>query len=404
MTKGVNLAIAADARSATSAIKRGVLEPLEDVSEALEQLGDVSDDATQQLERGMRDAQRRTDDAADEIKDLRDELNRAGRAARNVGDDGAAGLGRVKNGAQEVQQEIGQNMGQAVSAFRGDLQDLGQVGQDTLGGLAASIASTGPAGILGAIVLAAGAAGLGLFTAGLEESKEKQEALNASAAEWADKYVESAGRIVSATDIVAEIQAIATDPERYKQAKDNARDWGVGVADAMRAMAGDADALGIVQEGLNRKQEEWGRILEETSASGGSYERSTMTDAQRELGVELERGTEALKLQSDAMRLGQEQAQNAASALYDYATKAGTATGETDDLGNAIVDLPGGKQIVIDANTRRAYEDIDALERRQLAPKTAIVKLQVDDRGWKDWRPPDKSGTVKARVDRSDWE
>ncbi|MGV9193184.1 hypothetical protein ACQ143_02435 [Microbacterium sp. MC2] len=396
----ITIRIASETKAFRQGVEAGIIDPLDDAEKALEELG--RNRGPDQLEQAMKDAQDATDKLGDETRRTADAIEREFRESyRKVGDSGKQGLGRVQDGAKELQTEIGSNLGEAVSSFRGDLSDLGQVGQDTLGGLAASIAGTGPAGLVGALALAAGAAGLGLVTAGMEEAKKKQEELNRAAAEWAEAYQESAGKIVSAAHIVGEVNAIATDPERYQQARDNARDWGITVSTAMLAMAGDATALEVVQDSLTSKMQRWGEVVKETSTgSSNSWDRSTMTAEQRTLGDEVARGTEALELQTEAMRLGREQSANAARALHDYALRAGEATNETDDLGNKIIKLPDGKQIVIDANTKTAYEDLDALERRKLAPKRQRVIVDVDDRAWRNWKPQLKEGQIVANVTR----
>ncbi|MDJ1115385.1 hypothetical protein [Microbacterium dauci] len=386
------IGIAANTREFDEGIRSGVVKPLGDAEEAFTDLATAAGRASQ-------DGARSLDKLEDELRDVQKASKRADDSMRDLGDGGKRGFDRVKGGASELSQEMGQNLGEAVSSFRGDMSDLGQVGQDTLGGLAATLAGAGPAGLVGAAALAAGAVGLGAVTASLQEADEKQQALAESAAEWASAYQESAGKIVSASHVVAEVQDIATNEERYKQAKQNATDWGTDVATAMRAMAGDATALEVATSSLNDKQREWGEVLRETSTgSGMSYDKSTMTAEQRELGQEIARGTEALGLQSEAMRLGKEQAENASRALYDYATSAGTATDKTDDLGNTIYKLPDGKEIVIDADAKTAHEDLDALEQRELAEKTVTVRTVVDDSDWRNYTPAAKNGTIRARV------
>lgn len=318
-----------------------------------------------------------TDSARDvqrEVEEASDDLDRMGRAARDAGNDGNAGLGRIKSGAKEVQQELGQNLGETVSSIRGDFSDLGQVGQDTLGGLAASVAGMGPAGLLGAFALAAGAIGLGAITAGQEEAKQKQEDLNRAAADWASAYEESAGRIVSAAYIVGDILAQSTDPERNREATEAAKEWGVDVPTAMRAIAGDATALVLVQESLARRTKEANDEMSEAERNVGK-----LGDGYSSLPADIQKGQERLDELTGSMQRGQQQAQNAATALYDYAVSTGVATGKTDDLGNSIVQLPGGKEIVVDAKTQTAYEDIAAFEARQIADKNAAVIVNLQD-------------------------
>ena len=128
MAGGYSVGIASETKAFEQGIKRGVIEPLEDAQDALKDLG--RNDGPGDLERSMRDAQTATRKLDDEIADTRDSLERLGRSARTAGADGERGMSQVKDGAKEVQQEIGSNLGEAVSSFRGDLSDLGQVGQD----------------------------------------------------------------------------------------------------------------------------------------------------------------------------------------------------------------------------------------------------------------------------------
>lgn len=381
MTKGIDLSVAADTRAAMSAITRGLIDPLEDVSDLFDALGTDSKDAGNDVERSMRDAgragkdagddlekamrdaQRRTVDAKDEISDLRDELRKAGRAGREAGNEAGDGLGRVKEGAQEVTQEMGQNLGQAVSSFRGDMTDLAQVWQDTLGGLAASVAAVPGFGIPAAAALAVGAAGFGLVMNGVDQTKEKQEELNQAAADWAQAYMDSAGQIIDAAAVVAKVQEIATDPDQYKKAGENAKNWGADVTTTMRAMAGDGTALDIVQKSLNDRQNAWNDTLRaaKDNAAATRGESMNLTRAQQEAGKELFYGQQAWSDLNGSMVEGRQRAQNAASALFDIATNSGIATGEVDDLGNKIIEV-NGQKIVVNAETKTASTNVDAFE------------------------------------------
>lgn len=395
----ISVVINSETKGFKQAVQNGIIEPLEDAEKALEDLGKAR--GADQLERDMKTAQRSTEELQDELTEAARDLDKLGFAARDAGSDGRRGLDRIKAGAQEVQQEVGQNLGEAVSSIRGDFSDLGQVGQDTLGGLAATVSSMGPLGLAGSFALAAGAVGLGAFTAGQEEAAEKQEELNQKASEWADAYTTSAGRIVDASHIVAQIQAIATDPERYKEATDAAKEWGVDIPTAMRAMAGDADALAVAQQGLASRTAEANAGLSDAERNVGA-----LGDGFSSLPDDIKRGQERLDELNGTMTAGRLQALNAAQALYDYATSAGVATGETDDLGNKIIQLPSGKTIVVDAQTQTAYEDIDAIEKQRLTDKEVTVRVRRDTRDWDNWVPNAKTGVVMASRSRNlpDWQ
>lgn len=369
------IGIAADAKAFDQGIRSGVIKPVENAEKALDELGRAR--GPEQLERALKDAQKQSERLDDSLGD--------------VGDGGVRNLDRVKGGAQELQQEIGSNLGEAVSSFRGDLSDIGQVGQDTLGGLAATVAGAGPAGLLGAFALAAGAAGLGALVAGQEAATEKQQKLNEEAAKFAQGYIDGIGGALSAAQVFAEIQSITTDPERYAEAK-AAEEWGVDVSTAIGALAGDSTALATAQQALTDRTAEANRLLAEQetqvdSTAGEVYDMADSTKA----------GAERMEALNEALRLGKEQANNAAAALYSYAITAGEATGQTDDLGNAVYRLPDGKEIVVDAATKRAYKDIDALEKQKVTDKTFSVRARLDTSEWDRWQPNPKTGRVNVR-------
>jgi len=372
------------------------------LEDALEKTGSGGAKDLDKIEDSLRDVQNQSKKTGRAVADIEDDARRADRALSDVGDTGGRSLDRVKGGAQELQQEFGQNLGETVSSFSGDLSDLGQVGQDTLGGLAASVASMGPAGLVGAFALAAGALGLGAVRAGMGDAEEKQQALNEAAGKWADAYEDAAGRIVSAAYTVGEINSIANDPERYKEAEKNAKDWGVTTSDAMRAMAGDALALEVAQGALNERGERWSALMKENTDQSGFYKGTqATTDRLHEMGESIQSGTDALKFLNDAMAQGAEQDRARERAIYDYTTAVGTATGETDDLGNAIYKLPDGKEIVVDAKTKKAYEDLDAIEHKKLTEKTATVRMRVDDSELQRYQVPLKVGYVQMQVQNS---
>lgn len=406
MAGPLTLDIAANTRQAQAQVK-DLGGALDNVADSLDDLAREADRKGDKTERALEGIERSADDVTDALGEAGRKMERtfgemvqdakkADKAVANVGDSGGKSFDKIKAGADEVRSEGFSNLSEAVSSFRGDIEDLGQVGQDTLGGLASAVAGTGPGGLVGALALAAGAAGLGLVTAGLEEAKRKQEENNQAAADWASAYMDSAGRIVSSASVVAGVQDIATDPERYKKATESARDWGVDVSTAMAAMAGDTTALAQATEGLARREQEWNAAMKESTATamGGLEIHKKATEAEEGLADSVLRGRESLNQQTEAMRRGADQAQNAATALHTYATRVGHATGETDKLGNKILLLPDGKEIVVDAKTKTAYVDLETFERRKLSDKSIGVKVRVDTSDWDNWTPKRKQSSV----------
>ncbi|WP_460776013.1 hypothetical protein [Microbacterium sp. GXF7504] len=396
----IEVGIAAETRAFRQGVEAGIIEPLEDAEKALKDLGKAK--GPDQLEKSMKDAQRQTEKLADETKQTARTIEREfDDAYRDAKRSAADGLGGAREAAVELRQEIGQNLGETVSSFRGDMADLGQIGQDTLGGLAATAASVGGAGgMIGALGLAGAAAAWGAFTAGQEDARAKQEELNEAAANFASGYLDGINGAISAAQIFAEIQSIATDPERYQQAKDAAKEWGVSTEVAMGAMAGDATALATAQQGLRDRTAE-----AEAALAAQEEQVDKNAGAAYDLADSVKSGAERMEALTGALAQGKQQADDAAAALYNYATSAGEATDETDELGNKIVRLPGGKEVVIDAETKRAYEDLDAVEKRlaETNGKKATLKLQVDTSAWDNWTPAQKRGVVAADKKGLDW-
>lgn len=407
------IGIASDTKAFDQGFKTGVIRPVEDAVQAFEDLERQVDGADYSnvltLEDDLKDTARAAHRLGDDGKRSLDKLERAledaqretdqlGRKARDAGDDAGQGFGRMRAASEEVTNEIGSNLGEAVSSVRGDLGELGQVGQDTLGGLAATVAGMGPAGLAGAFALAAGAVGLGALTAGIEDAKEKQEKLNESAAKFAEGYISGIDGAIDAAQVFAEINSIATDPERYKVAGENAKNWGVDVSTAMRAMAGDATAIGTVELALAKQKTAMDQNAQGADNMAQNIEAATT--GQSSANSTYLAGKAALDELNSGLSMGAQQAANAQRALFEYASQVGVATGETDDLGNAIVRLPGGKDIVVNAETKTANEDVDFFEQKVqgIKDKTATVRLRLNTDEWDKWVPGAKVGQVRTAV------
>ncbi|KNY06867.1 hypothetical protein [Microbacterium sp. GCS4] len=371
MAKGIDLAIAADTRSAMSAINRGVLEPLEDVSEQLEQLGDDSKSATDDLERGMRDAQRRTDDAADEIRKLRDELNKAGRQGKNTGDDIDDGFSRAKQGAEEFKDEANQTAREAAASFDGSAESIGDVFQELA---ANAFGGFGPAGAVAGI---AAAAGIGLAISGFTQIGEASEESKQRAAEWAQAYVDAGGKVLTTAITTAKVMDIATDADKYAKAAENAKNWGVDVSTAINAMAGESWALNAVNDSLATSAE---KINDEMREVGLQYDWTgeSMTD----LSTRTANGQRAFDELTSEMKRGAEQADALSQSLVNTAENTEGASTVVDEFGDKVTTLPGGTTIYIDAETGQATIDLDLIERKVYAMPsdkeiTARIKSDV---------------------------
>lgn len=344
----IEIPVAVDTGGVEKSIQNGLIDPIEDAEDALKKLGKV--DAGKDIDRDLAKAQDATEDLDKELDQTRKSLDKLGYAAKEAGSDGKKGMDKIKDGASEVQSEIGQNLGETVSSFRGDLSDLGQVGQDTLGGLAGTLANMGPAGALGAAGLGAVAAGVGVITDAFNKAKESAD----DAREAAFSFAYDTAGALEAAGYTERISQWTSDTEKLKQAQDIATGSGWAVVDVVDALASGGDKLTALGDAFAKNAEftnvSIGRTLELNGVLDGTAEGYVSGAA----GAEL-----------------------AAKANFEYAKAVGVATGETDDLGNAIVRLPDGKELVVNAKTGQAFEALDALENKNLTPKTLEVRANM---------------------------
>lgn len=371
MAGGYQVGIASETKAFKQGIESGIIDPLEDAQRELLDLG--RNRGPEQLEKSMKDAERATEKLGDETKrtadtierEFRDSYRKVKRAADDATDGGHKGMGKLRDGAQEVTQEVGQNLGEAVSSVRGDFSDLGQVGQDTLGGLAATLASTGPAGIAGAAALAAGATGLGFITAELEKQNEKAQELKeyfvdawTAATEAGKDYIESATTASRITEIA---QGADWADERTK-AMEVEKATGLDLSLIYRALAGDMDAIGVVSKELEQAEKDRWKVYEDVGAGRKKLSEEEYARWNDEI-------TAIRNTQDSVRRVGEEYqaaAKTAATgrdAVSDYwleiISKADEATVEVDKFENKLVTLPSGEQVVIDAETGQAHKDVD---------------------------------------------
>lgn len=355
MARAHEIGIAADTKGFESSIRDGVVDPLEDAEKALEQLADAADDAGRDGARGI-----------DRLEDaLKDAQRQAKKTEDAVDDAGTRGFGKMGDAAQEVTQEVGQNLGEAVSSVRGNLADLGQVGQDTLGGLAATLASGGPAGVAGAAAVAAGAVGLGLITAEMEKQNEKAEQLREFFVSAWQAAIDAGNDYIDTATIAGQISEIALGADwadERNRALEVQRATGLDLQLIYRALAGDMGALGEVSAVLNEAETVRNQTIKDTLngsrdlTSEQADQIRTQHDAIVGLQGDLDRVSDTYSTTQDAARV-------AAQATSDYwlavIEDAGTATQEVDEFHNTLLTLPDGQQVLIDAETGLATTNVE---------------------------------------------
>lgn len=358
MAKGINISIASDTRQFQRGVKSGVVEPLEDAAQVLQDVERAGDEAGSTLERSMTDAQRKTDGLTDEFKALQGKIEDATRKSRDFGDSGRRagreyedGMDRARAGVDDFKSEADSTAREAAASFDGSAESIGDAFQEVA---ANAFGGFGPAGAVAGL---AAAAGIGLAVAGFEAVGEANEESQRRIDEWASAFIDAGGRVLDSQTYVAAANAILTDGEQYKQATRNAELWGVSVETAVAAMTGAHWALEEAQANVTRAAEEEADALEGVPYHDVQTNMANMNseaaEAQRQLnGItgEMEQGAERASIMSDY--------------LANLARTTEGATREVDEFGDSVYTLPDGTTVYVDAETGQATTNVDAIERR----------------------------------------
>lgn len=358
-----------------------------DAERAFDSIGDAAKDAAEEVKdigtdgkKALDKLEKAADDAADGASDLEKKLRKVRDEVKDVGDDSKKGFDRAKEGVEEFGDEANSTAKEAAASFDGSVESIGDAFQELA---ANAFAGFGPAGAVAGI---AAAAGLGTVFAAFEQINAEQEASRQRISEWAEAFIEAGGQVVGAAQVAAEIQDIATDGARYDEAKRNAKTWGVDVSTAMLAMAGDATALAVVQDNLTTNSETLGAALD---AVGGDMR--GLTKDQRSAWTLTQEGTESFNKLTSEMDEGAATALTVSDSLKKLVNSAGTATLEVDELGNSLYTLPDETQVMVNAKTGIATQNIAAFKGDlDGVPETVntTAKVWVDDYALRNYRPP----------------
>lgn len=201
-------------------------------------------------------------------------------------------------------------------------------------------------------VAAAGALGIGALIAALSQAEEKRKELEERANDLAQAYIDAGSNVLSAMSIASRTSDILTGDER-KKAKEYADIIGVDLPTAARAMAGDLNALAVVNQIASKAQEENTSIVGENATaleraraaqSATVQENQRQIDAARELNGVVDSANTSFRDQQ--------------AVLKGLVEDASSATVQVDDLGNKLFTLPDSTQVLIDAETGDASTDV----------------------------------------------
>lgn len=373
------------------------LRGTKDMEDSLTDLEGALDDVADEVKKldradGLKDLAKDADRAEDEMSDLEKRLRKVRDEAGDIGDKGDAGFRKLGAAGEEVSSELKQNLGETFSSFRGDIEDLPQVAQDVFGGLAGSVG-----GLAGSLALAAGAAGIGLLIAQFQAADEAAKESAARAAEWADAFIEAGSKTLTFEQQAAKVRDIITDDERYKQATENAKLWGVSIDTAVAALAGSESAIDEVTGALDKKREasekDAAAAQEMAEANGSAL--LALTPAE----VEYNKAKDALNLLTGEMERGAQGADVYSRYLADTARATEGATEAVDEFGDTVITLPDGKQVYIDAETGRATDNVNSIQAKIYGVKGTTVGVGVEtsgaSAGLNNWISQNNGKTIK---------
>ncbi len=266
MTKGISIGVGADTRQFSQAVSRGVVEPLEDVSTALDDLqrdsdkaGDKltdsaksagkaldalardGDRAGDKLADSFKDAQRQTDKLGDENKKLSDVIEReSAKGGRALKQNTAEATSAARRDLEELGNEARQNASETFSSFDGSAESFADGIQGTLGGI---VSSLGP---IGAAAGAAGALGIGLIMGAIAQADEDTQAYKERVAELAQEFIDTGTTGEASIDyLVDKLKELATETDSVglKELARVASEAGGDFRDLAQAYAGNTEGL-----------------------------------------------------------------------------------------------------------------------------------------------------------------
>lgn len=345
-------------------IELNLVANVNDFLRGTERIEDALDDVADSLDDVRIDADKAGDKAVDSFRDMARAAKSAEGDIEDVGNKGFKGVGEK---SAEFKREAAANFSEVTSSFDGSMSSIQDLAQGTFGGLASGIA--GPLGI----AFGAAAVGIGLIGAAIEGVGDATEADAEKAGEWAQAYIEAGSMILTSAQTVAGANAIITDPEKYKQAEENAKNWGVSVGLAVLAMAGNTDALAEATASLEAR----GEVAIDNAAKAEAASRD-LTQAEIDYLAEVARGRTALDEQTASMDAGAQQADVYSESLRLLAQNTEGATSVVDEFGDTVYSLPDGTTVYIDAETGQATSDVTAIENKIYSLPDKTVSITAD--------------------------
>jgi hypothetical protein len=318
---------------------QGIGKAADQASQDVEQLGQDLDDAgkgtgLQRAEGDLKDLGAQADTTGEKIErsfsEAFDKVKAEGRTAtqrvkhdlKDTGDAGSATM-------SEFSQEAKQNVSETLSSFDGSASSAVDAIQGTFGGL---VSALGPAGLVGAAVVAAG---VGLARGLFEKSKEAAQEVAEGVADLAGQLIELGSLSLGTEQVNDQLKEFASTAEDGKVKLDELRlaaeKAGISATTYARGVAGDNDALQASWDEVTGRLDELSRSEQDLMNTRGASEQqiidlvSSHRDEKEALGKTrdellktdktLDQSAETAKFYGDAVKAGADATEESAEAL-----------------------------------------------------------------------------------------
>jgi hypothetical protein len=342
MASGISIGVGADTREFSQAVSRGVVQPLEGVTDALQDVSRDGDRAGDRLTDAMRDAQRQTTRLEDAHERLGDVIvGEARRGARAVRENSEESTSVARRNLDEVADEGRSNLSEVVSSFDGSMESVADLVQGTLGGV---VSSLGP---LGAAVGAAGALAVGAVMGLMNQAGETTEAYKERVSALGQEFITAGLNGETSIDyLVDKLAELATETESVslKELAKTAKDSGGDFRDLAQAYAGNTRGLRELWRAADDRlaQSQLEIRAAEQSGRASSDELRAMQqkiDAQGRyrdyVGQSIGASKEAAEAERNYVEAGGRAMETRAAAADTYQSELDEAVGAFDDFRNA---------------------------------------------------------------------
>ena len=361
-----------------------VADKLEEVLRTVVKLGTQTGKTKDEMVRDLRNFGLSAEQAEDAVEAVWEEMNEGRRAAREVekaadsfedvedkADDAADATKRVGDESDKVGSRVSELGDIARDVLEGDFAGAAEGAIGALAGLGAF------AGVGGALagLLAAGAASIvGDWVAAWQKGNE--EAIQATN-DWADRFIESGGRVLTEELILQESRRILVeDTEKLAAATSLAAAANVEQSTAIRALAGDTQATLDVEAGLNASREQVA-----ANATAAADAQRDLSAAERDALSELASGVAVWNEHTGAVDGGIARMQTWSEVLAASGDTADTAMGKIDGVSLALNSMPPGKTVVVDADTSNFFAQMEAIRRARYSTSVGIDVVINERRG-----------------------